>query len=190
MTDCLRRLSPFLLGFLLPLAALSQIDPVKRELIQVGYNGYFEGHAPLAAYGFFYRNQPNFLETNLTLRLAVAPVYLDSELGISHALGENTDLGIGLAGGGFADSYSEIDQGTYIPEESFNGNSGETSLSIYHLFDPGRLIPLNGYLRGTYHYSAFAANDTTAPNFQPYNPGKTVWSGKTGGWSTVPPAPL
>jgi hypothetical protein len=166
VTDCLRRLSPFLLGFLLPLAALSQIDPVKRELIQVGYNGYFEGHAPLAAYGFFYRNQPNFLETNLTLRLAVAPVYLDSELGISHALGENTDLGIGLAGGGFADSYSEIDQGTYIPEESFNGNSGETSLSIYHLFDPGRLIPLNGYLRGTYHYSAFAANDTTAPNFQ------------------------
>jgi hypothetical protein len=145
---------------------LGQIDPVKRELIQLGYNGALEGHAPLAAYAFFYRNEPNFLQTNLTLRLAVAPVYLDSELGISHALGENTDIGIGIAGGGFADSYNEIDQGAYEPPQSFTGHGGEGSLSVYHLFNPGKLIPLNGLLRGTYRYTGYVADDTTASNFE------------------------
>src|SRR5216684_1719793 len=80
------------------LLALGQIDPVKRELIQFGYNAPLEGHPPLSAYAFYYRNQPDFLHTNLTLRLAIAPTYVDSELGISQALGAHTDLGIGVAG--------------------------------------------------------------------------------------------
>jgi hypothetical protein len=78
-----------------PIFASAQIDPVQRDLVQFGYNQAFEGHQPLAAYAFFYHNQPDFLETNLTLRLAIAPVYLDSELGFVGALGPNTDLGIG-----------------------------------------------------------------------------------------------
>jgi hypothetical protein len=157
----------------------AQIDPVKRDLIQVGYNTAFEGHAPLAAYGFYYRNQPDFLQTNLTLRLAIAPVYVDSELGILHALGEHTDVGIGFAGGGFADSYYEIDRGTYFPAESFDGYSGEFNTSIYHLFNPGALIPLNGMLRGIAHYSIYDENDDTAPNFQlPHNHG--TFSVRTG----------
>ncbi len=102
-----------------PFAARGQIDPFKRELIEVGYNAALEGHAPLSAYAFYYRNQPDFLRTNLTLRLAVAPTYLDSELGIRHALGENTDLGIGVAGGGFADSYLEIRPGNVFPQRVF-----------------------------------------------------------------------
>jgi hypothetical protein len=57
-----------------------------------------EGHAPLAGYAFYYHNQPDFLRTNLTLRLAVAPVYLDSELGFVHGLGPNTDFAIGAGG--------------------------------------------------------------------------------------------
>src|SRR5207245_4089448 len=73
----------------------SQIDPVKRQLLQVGYNAALEGHPPQSIYAFYYQNQPGFLNTNLTLRLAIAPTYLDSELGISSALGEHTDLGIG-----------------------------------------------------------------------------------------------
>jgi hypothetical protein len=146
--------------------ASGQIDPVKRELIQIGYNGALEGHAPLAAYAFCYWNQPGFLETNLTLRLAVAPVYVDSELGIRHALGEYTDVGIGLAGGGYADSYEEIDQGRFIPSQSFIGDSGEASLSVYHLFNPGKLIPLNGMLRGIAHYSVYDTSDQTASNFK------------------------
>ena len=86
-----------------PLLASAQIDPVARDLIQSGYNQAFEGHAPLAAYAFYYHNQPDFVQTNLTLRLAVAPVYVDSELGFVNGLGPNTDFAIGLAGGGFAD---------------------------------------------------------------------------------------
>ena len=105
------------------------------------------------------------MRTNLTLRLAVAPVYVDSELGFVGALGPNTDLGIGLAGGGFADSYNEIHDGQYLPGESFDGNGGEISASVYHLFNPGDEIPLNFVLRGTAHYSFYNRNDNTATNF-------------------------
>ena len=149
-----------------PATTFGQIDPVKRELIQFGYNAAFEGHAPLSAYAFYYRNQPDFLSTNLTLRLAVAPTYLDSELGIKDALGEHTDLGIGMAGGGFADSYNEIRQGKFLPQESFDGYDGEMNVSIYHLFNPGQTIPLNGLLRGIAHYTFYDQGSETASNFK------------------------
>jgi hypothetical protein len=138
---------------------------VKRELLQFGYNAAFEGHPPLSAYAFYYRNQPDFLRTNLTLRLAIAPTYLDSELGIHGALDEQTDIGIGIAGGGFADSYNEIRSGKLWPAESFDGFGGEVSLSLYHLFNPGRQIPLNGVLRGIAHYVTYASGSDTASNF-------------------------
>ncbi len=152
-------------GLLIPCAARAQIDPVKRELIQFGYNQSIEGESPLSAYAFYYYNQPSFLNnTNLTLRLAVAPVYIDSELGISHALGENTDVGIGLAGGAFADSYYELRRGKYFKEESFTGDGVTGSGSIYHLFDPGRKIPLSGVLRGEIHNAEYI-RDESAANF-------------------------
>src|SRR5437868_2420893 len=84
-----------------PPALHAQIDPTKRELIQLGYNLPLEGSGPLNAYAFYYLNLPHFVHTNLTLRLAVAPVYLDSELGFNQAFGEHTDFGVGVAGGGF-----------------------------------------------------------------------------------------
>jgi hypothetical protein len=87
-------------------------------------------------------------------------------LGIRRALGENTDVGLGLAGGGFADSYNEIDQGFYRPQQSFDGHGGEVSASIYHLFNPSQMIPLNGLLRGIAHYSTFAPLDDTDPRFR------------------------
>ncbi len=149
-----------------PVAASAQIDPVPRELIQLGYNAPLEGHPPLSGYAFYYRNQPDFLRTNLTLRLAIAPTYVDSELGLRGALGERTDLGLGLAGGGFADSYAEIRGGTYIPRESFTGHGGEASVSVYHLFNPGQQIPLNGVLRGLVHYSTYETDSQTAPGFK------------------------
>ncbi|MGH7992786.1 MAG: hypothetical protein ACREDQ_04670 [Limisphaerales bacterium] len=149
-----------------PRFVFAQIDPVRRDLIQIGYNQAAEGHAPFAGYAFFYHNQPDFLRTNLTLRLAVAPVYLDSELGFVHGLGPNTDFALGLAGGGFGDSYYEIRGGKYYPGESFDGHSAEVSASIYHLFNPASEIPLNFILRGTAHDSIYDANDGTAPNFQ------------------------
>ena len=49
-----------------PIFAYAQIDPVQRDLIQLGYNEALEGHAPFAGYAFYYHNQPDFLRTNLT----------------------------------------------------------------------------------------------------------------------------
>ncbi|HVV02069.1 MAG TPA: hypothetical protein VHH88_11950, partial [Verrucomicrobiae bacterium] len=138
---------------------------MKRELIQVGYNAALEGHAPLSAYAFYYWNHPGFIETNLTLRMAFAPTYLDSELGISQVISEHTDIGIGVAGGGFADSYSEIRRGKYLPDESFTGHGGEVSLNVYHLFNPHQQIPLNLVLRGALHYSTYSRDDDTSPSF-------------------------
>ncbi len=145
--------------------AFAQIDPEKRQLIQIGYNQPLEGKGPIAGYAYYYLNQPEFVHTNLTLRLAIAPVYLDSELGIAHALGQNTDLGIGLAGGGFADSFSEVRGGKYLREDSFTGHGGEISVSLYHLFNPGDLIPLYGIIHNNLHQSIFERDDGTASNF-------------------------
>ncbi len=166
-------------GCLGPWGAHGQIDPVRRELVQAAYNAALEGHAPISAYAYYYRNEPDFLRTNLTLRLAIAPTYLDSELGISHALGEHTDLGLGLAGGGYADSYAEIREGTYYPSESFTGYGAQTSVSLYHLFNPDQRVPLNGLLRGTVHYATYQRDDATAPNFQLPEAGET-FSVRTG----------
>jgi hypothetical protein len=74
-------------------------------------------------------------------------------------------LGIGLAGGGFGDSYNEVHDGQFLPGESFEGDGGEISASIYHLFNPAEQIPLNLVLRGTAHYSFFSRDDDTATNF-------------------------
>lgn len=142
------------------LPCAGQIDPVRRDLIQIGYNAALQGHQPLAAYAFYYRNRPEFISTNLALRLAIAPIYVDSELGIKQALGENTDIGVGLAGGGFADSYSEIRQGKYLTDESFIGHGAEVSGRVYHLFNPGAMIPLFGVAGIGARYSAYVEDDT------------------------------
>jgi hypothetical protein len=145
--------------------ALGQVDPQLRELAQFGFTQALQGASPVAAYGYYYLNEPNFLHTNVTLRLALAPVYLDSEVGLVGLLGPNTDLGIGVAGGGYADNYYEYEAGKYLPEESFSGDSAEASASIYHVFDPGKLIPLFGVLRIKEHYSFYQGDDELAPGF-------------------------
>ena len=177
----MRRIKSLLhgLALLLPFVAAAQIDPVKRDLFQFGYNQPLEGRAPVAGYAYFYHNQPDFLRTNLTLRIALAPVYLDSELGFVHGLGPNTDFGIGVAGGGCADSYNEIRGGKWIEGESFDGHGAEVSASVYHLINPGDLIPLNLVLRGAAHYSAYDGGDNMAANFHPPEDGAN-YSVRTG----------
>ncbi|HWD19307.1 MAG TPA: hypothetical protein VHB20_08500 [Verrucomicrobiae bacterium] len=144
--------------------ASAQIDPEKRSLVEMGYNQPFKGSAPLAGYAYLYLNEPDYLGTNITLRLAIAPVYLDSEVGFRHLLGPNTDLAFGLAGGGFADDYYEIHRGQYLRDQSFLGHAAETTVSLYHLFNPTDRVPLNGILRVQEHYSFFGRDDTS-PNF-------------------------
>ena len=148
--------------------ALGQLDTDRRELIQLGFDQPV-GAAPVQGYGYYYLNEPNFFRTNVTLRLALAPVYLDSEPGFVGLLGPNTDFGLGLAGGGFADTYYEFHHGKYLPEESFFGHSLEISDSVYHLFNPGGKIPLNGIFRIKEHYSVYARDDTSGAFALPNN---------------------
>lgn len=144
----------------------AQIDPERRQLIQIGYNLPIEGTGPLAAYGFFYDNIPGFLQhTNLTLRLAVAPVYLDSELGIHGVLTPHTDIGLGVAGGGYAASFSEVLNGELIRRESFIGHGAKLSLNLYHLFNPEQRVPLYLVVRNQFLFTAFAKDDETGAYF-------------------------
>ena len=82
----------------------AQLDPEPRQLLHIGYNQPLHNDGPSAAYVFYYWNMPNVPSTNQVLRLAIAPTYLDGELGFKGVLGENTDLGLGVFGGGFANS--------------------------------------------------------------------------------------
>jgi hypothetical protein len=149
------------------LTSRAQIDPEARELLHLGINQSLHEDGPPARYLFYYWNIPDFPSTDQVLRLVIAPTYLDSELGLKGVLGENTDLGLGVYGGGFAFSYDEVRQGNYFRNESFDGHGGGANASIYHLFNPGAEMPLNGLMRLSADYRAFVRNSDTANNFSP-----------------------
>jgi len=180
VADDLRRHSPvrrwltWLTCFWVTFPVCGQVDPESRRLFQFGLNLPLEGQNPLGAYAFYYHNQPGFLRTNLTLRLAVAPVYLDSELGIREVFTPQTDLGFGISGGGFADTYQEVRGGKYHKRESFYGHAAEVHASLYHLFNPtpdGRPprslaeVPLQAVVRLAPRYSVYARTDDTSDAF-------------------------
>jgi hypothetical protein len=108
---------------------------------------------------------PDFPSTNIFLRSAIAPTYIDSELGFKGLLGEYTDLAVGAAGGAFANSYEEVRGGRWYKGESFDGYSGSASVSIYHLFNPNANIPLNGVLRASATYNSWSKTSSTLDNF-------------------------
>lgn len=162
-----------------PATLQAQVDPESRDLIQFGYNQAFQGHSPFSGYAFYYRNQPGFAASNLTLRLAVAPVYLDSELAVREALGRETHLAFGVAGGGFGESYNEIRRGRYIPAESFVGHGGSASVALYHRLDPGWRVPLQAVLRFSGFYADYDEEDDTAPGFA-LPPDHFGWRMRTG----------
>jgi hypothetical protein len=147
------------------LNAFGQLDPEKRRLIQIGNNLPLEGSAPIAGYGFYYYNNPSFINTNMTLRLAVAPIYLDGELGFKGVLTPETDIGIGMAGGGFGDTYSELRGGRYIKEESFWGHTAEISSSIYQRLNPDWRVPMWWIARAGLHHAFYDRSSDTADNF-------------------------
>jgi len=147
------------------MTAYAQIDPESRQLLHVGVNQSLHNDGPQAHYLFFYWNMPDYPSTNQALRLIIAPTYVDGELGLKNLLGDNTDLGLGLFGGGFANSYDEVRQGKYFRNESFDGHGGGASISVYHLFNPQATVPLNGLVRATVDYRDFESSDDTAGNF-------------------------
>ena len=149
-----------------PSIGYAQLDPERRDLLQLGFNQSLHNDGPPGAYAFYYWNRPNVPTTNTTLRLAITPVFVDGELGFKGLLGQNTDLGVGVFGGGFFNDYHEVRQGNYYRDESFAGKGGGAAVSIYHEFNPGASIPLNGIVRGSMNYHVFSDTSDTADDFR------------------------
>jgi len=143
----------------------AQLDPEPRQLLHLGVTQSLHEDGPQARYLFYYWNKPDFPSTNQVLRLVLAPTYVDGELGLKGVLGENTDLGLGVFGGGFAYSYDEVRRGNYFRDESFDGHGGGANVSVYHLFNPASKVPLHGLVRASVAYRTFDGTDDTANNF-------------------------
>ena len=150
--------------FSLPVCA--QVDPMKRNQLQIGYDQFLEGKGPQALYLYYYLNVPALVRSNVTLRLAVAPAYLDSEVGFRGLISPTTDFGIGIAGGAFSDNYYDVSQGYYNREQSFDGNGGGVSLGIYQRLNPGQLIPVHLVVRGGARYTTYSDTSHTADDFE------------------------
>jgi hypothetical protein len=143
----------------------AQIDPEHRSLLELGYDQPLSGQGPQAVYAYYYYNTPELFNTNTALRVAVAPAYVDGELGFKQLISPTTDVGIGFNGGAFGANYYEVRQGQYYKSESFDGSGGGTALSVYQLLNPGMLIPVNLVARGGLNDSTYSATSRTADDF-------------------------
>ncbi len=142
----------------------AQIDPASRSLLQLGFNSTIDGRGPVTGYVYYYRN---WLRTqDQTMRVALAPTYIDSELGLKRALGSSTDLGLGLSGGGFFDSYAEIRDGRFLRGESFTGHGAKATVAAYHDFGKWGPAPLAGILRGALRHARYMKDPETEPGFE------------------------
>lgn len=146
--------------------SLAQIDPYPRSLLQLGYDQSVSSQGPQSLYAYYYFNNPEFLGTNVALRLAVAPVYLDGEIGFRQLLSPLTSVGLGINGGGYGENYYEVRQGQYLKDESFDGHGGGASLALYHRINPAQRIPLHVVVKGGTHYSTYSETDHTDDEFQ------------------------
>ena len=143
----------------------AQIDPEHRNLLELGYDQPLTGKGPQGVYAYYYYNNPDLYNTNVDLRLAIAPAYVDGELGFKQLLSPTTDVGLGLYGGMFGANYYEVRQGRYYQNESFDGSGAGTALSIYQLLNPGMLIPVNVVARAGIRELTYMDTSDTADNF-------------------------
>ena len=146
--------------------AMGQVDPYERNLLQLGYDQPTGRQGPQGLYAYYYYNDPVLLGANTALRLAIAPVYVDGEIGFRQLLSHTTDVGLGFYGGAYGDNYYEVRQGNYRRSESFFGHGGGLSSSLYQLLNPGMVIPLNAVARGGFRYSTFARTSDTSDDFE------------------------
>ena len=143
----------------------AQIDGTRRFQLESGYEQGLGQPGPVSPYLFAYLNRPGVFRSSDTLRLALAPVYLDSELGIKNAFGAFSDAGIGLSGGGYAFGQTEVFRGDEKRGESFIGHGGGPSLTAYpHLGHVGP-VPLSGVVRVSASYADYIRDYATAPQF-------------------------
>ena len=143
----------------------AQVDPERRDLFEFGYDQPLAGRAPVGAYVYYYLSRPQFRDAEHALHVALSPVYVDGEWAVRNAFGSHTDIGIEISGGGFADDYNEIRDGRWLRDQSFTGHDGGIAVNLYHLFNPGARIPLNGILSGGIRYIAFVRDGDNPPSF-------------------------
>ncbi|HEX6795619.1 MAG TPA: hypothetical protein VF304_17365 [Casimicrobiaceae bacterium] len=151
------------LAYAMPVHA--QVDPLRRDLVEIGYDQPLQGHAPVGAYVFYYLSRPQFGDADHALHIALSPVYVEGEWAVRRVFDPDTDVAIGVRGGGFADDYDEIRHGQWLREQSFTGHDGGVDASLYHLFNPGQRVPLNGILQAGFRYVAFERDGRNPPNF-------------------------
>lgn len=155
-------------GLLLLLAAVTasaQIDDTKRLLLEGGYEDGVANPGPNGAYAFLFMNRPDVAGKGSAWRLALAPVYLDTELGLPGIFGTRTDAGIGFSGGGYAFSRKEVVRGDQRFGESFIGHGGGPSLSLYPRIMTIGPLPLNGVFRVSALYTDYQNTSQTDANF-------------------------
>lgn len=152
---------------LLAAPARAQIDDAKRLLFEGGYEDGVGNPGPSSPYAYLYLNRPGAVGPGSAWRLALAPVYADTELGIPHVFGTRTDIGLGFSGGGYAFGNSQVIRGDEKPGESFIGHGGGPSISLYRdLADLGP-VPLNGVARLSVVYTDFQRTERTDAGYEP-----------------------
>jgi hypothetical protein len=95
---------------------LAQIDPEPRNLLELGCDEPLAGRGLQGVYACYYSNRPDFFSTNMDVRLAIAPVYVDGKLGsIPHPATNNS---------GFLDNINlSLNPPVEIPATDFNDTS-------------------------------------------------------------------
>jgi hypothetical protein len=164
----LRRLALPFGGVVLALAAGragAQIDPIPRNLVELGYDQPLVGHGPQSEYAYYYYNRPDYFGENVALRAALAPAYLDSEIGFKHVLTPNLSAGLGISGGDFGDNYYDVAQGQFHETSSFNGAGGGATVGLYYRLNPRMRIPISLVVREGARYSSYYRMAQTLPNF-------------------------
>lgn len=145
--------------------ARAQIDTTRRVLLEGGYEQGWLQPGPKAPYGYVYMNIPEVSGSSTALRLVLAPVYVDTELGIVDFLGKYVDAGIGFSGGGYALGQTEVRRGDEKRGESFLGHGGGPSLSLYPRLGHIGPVPISGVARAGAFWADYRRNYATAPEF-------------------------
>lgn len=153
-------------GLLAAAPARAQIDDSRRLLLELGYEDGLGNPGPSAPYAFLYLNRPRVAGPGSALRIAVAPVYADAELGLPGVLGADTDLGLGLSGGGFAFGQAQVDRGDEKRGEAFLGHGGGPSISLYPRIAKLGPVPVSGVFRAAMSYTDYQRTSRTDADFQ------------------------
>lgn len=147
--------------------ASAQIDDTKRLLLEGGYEGGLGSPGPASPYAFLYVNRPGAAGPGSAWRLALAPVYLDTELGLPRAFGGRTDIGLGFSGGGYAFGNAQVHRGDEKTGESYIGHGLAPSVSLYPRIGDVGQVPVSGVFRLSAVYTDFQRADRTDESYEP-----------------------